>query len=186
MARVKTIKKARQSKKERRCTRCSYIIQPGETYYSIAKMVFPRGGYTVYFCYNHYPKPSDILSGKQSDYARMHEEFDDAVGNATSGDDLVAALTDLESAVTEMSEEYGDSASNIEDGFGHSTYQSEMMESNRDNLAAYADEINNAIADVENNDDDVDDDDEDNDYDRLDELREVANAVLGNQPDLES
>ena len=186
MARIKTVKKARQSKKNRICSKCAYTIQPGESYHSIAKMVFPRGGYMVYFCHDHYPRPSETLSGKQADYARMHEDFDDAIGNATSPDDLLGALQDLDTSVTELSEEYRDSATNIEDGFGHPTYQSEIMGTNSDSLSEYSSHITQILSELENDINSNDEDSDDDGNNKLDDLLELVNTVTEEQPDLES
>ncbi len=181
MARIKTIKKARESKKDRNCSRCSHTIQPGESYYSIAKKVYPAGGYIIFYCSNHYPRPSDTLSGKQSDYARMHEDFEDSINSATISEDLIQALQDLQESISTLSSDYGESAENIEQGFGHPTYQSEIMESNHDNLEEYSDTINDQIHSLKN-----DSDSDDISEEQFDELRELASSVIEEQPDLES
>ena len=180
MARIKTIKNARKSKKDRNCSRCLHTIQPGESYHFIAKKVYPAGGYVIFYCSNHYPRPSDTLSGKQADYARMHEDFEDSINSATTIEELTDALQSLEESVATLSSEYSESADNIEQGFGHTTYQSEIMESNHNNLESYANIINNIISEVENNYGD------ENEEDILDELRAISSSVTEEQPDIES
>ena len=55
------------------------------------------------------------------------EAWEDAIADVESQEDVEQALSDLGDAIEEVAEEYGESADNIEDGFGHETYVSEDL-----------------------------------------------------------
>ena len=151
MARIQHIKKARASKKTRRCRTCQTDIQVGEYYKKIAKKTGPRSSFTAYWCYRHNPKYSDTLSGRSQDLAIIQEDFDEAMSKS-SGEpsdgfvDITQALEDGANSVEEMGEDIRLSAESIEDGFGHSTAQSEAMTETADEFDTWASEIRDVAA----------------------------------------
>ena len=94
------------------------------------------------------PKSSDLT---QSDkLGRMYEAQE--MVEAATGDGqqaLVDALNEAAGLVREVAEDYRESAQNIEDGFGHRTYQCDELDERADEVEAWADELENAAQEVE-------------------------------------
>ena len=67
-----------------------------------------------------------------------------SVDNAETPEEVQEALDDVAGAIRELAEESRETASNIEDGFGHATQQSEDAEARADDLDGWADEIEQA------------------------------------------
>ena len=167
MARINTIKKAKQSKKDRRCKGCGHIVQPGEGYKYIDKRTsYPRfGSIWLIFCQSCHPRLSDTLSGRAAEVAEMEEDFFESAMNATTTDDLRSALEDLKSEVESMKETFEESAGNIESGFEHATERSERMEEIANDLDGFVSELDTVIGNLEDYEEDeeteeLDDDEE--------------------------
>ena len=185
MARVKIVNKARASKTVRSCRICNKIVQVGEPYKSIGKRE-GRNFYTLYFCYRCEPRPSHQLSGRSSDYARMMEAYEDSVGrDDLDHSGLSEALETLSTEASSMAEELTEGADNIEDGFGHSTTQSEVMRETGDELEGWANDLD-SLSDrvLDGAPDDEADPDEDDDSESLEDLLSEANELVGNAPEL--
>jgi hypothetical protein len=74
--------------------------------------------------------------------ARIAQAVDGfSVDNAESEDDVTSALDDVAAAIEELAEESATSASSMEDGFGHSTSQSEEAAERAESLETWAGEI---------------------------------------------
>lgn len=70
--------------------------------------------------------------------------------NEPDASDIVEALEAAASTIRdEVAEGYRESASNIEDGFGHSTSQSEELEGKADEADTWADEVEQAASDMD-------------------------------------
>ena len=156
MARINTIQKAKQSKKDRRCKGCGHIVQPGESYKYIDKRTsYPRfGSVRLIFCQSCHPRPSDTLSGRAAEVAKMEEDFSGSVQSATTTDDLRSALEDLKSEIESMKETFEESAENIESGFGHATERSDRMGEIAGELDEFASNLDTVISDLEDYEDD--------------------------------
>lgn len=131
MARVETHTATR---KEHHCQRCSEPITKGQTYYNWSP------GFRVRPQYQHaahgYPRASQTTGNdKLSTLYGAYESIEDAVGSVEKEDpeslrELASVVSGAKEEVEGVAEEYRESASNIEDGFGHSTFASEEAEEN--------------------------------------------------------
>lgn len=125
--RVHVIKKARASKKVRKCETCGHEIQVGESY----KYARQRTGYPYYFtrirmwCSAHRPsRYTFIQNPKVAELMRAQDELDEALGDEFEPDDAQSALEAAADAIDDLAEQHRESAENIEMGFGHETEQS--------------------------------------------------------------
>lgn len=94
--------------------------------------------------------------------ARLSQIEHDAmqqVDSVESEEDVTAILSEAAEAIREVAEEKRESASNIEEGFGHSTYQSDELNEQADSLDSWADKVESA--DVPDLPGEVQDEDED-------------------------
>ncbi len=131
----------------RHCDKCGTEIEPGQPYKWIKPKSGPYGGRLMVRCgtcpvwqvweYNH------SLSSQLARIAYEAEESFDAEAPETAD-----AVTDILSTAAEeirnLAEEKRDSASNIEEGFGHPTSSSEELEEIADSLESWADEVEQA------------------------------------------
>lgn len=69
------------------------------------------------------------------------EQALDSLGEFEDADDVQSVLGDLASEIEGLAEEREESASAIEDGFGHETYQSEELRQHAQNLQDFASEL---------------------------------------------
>lgn len=138
-----------------KCEKCSTEIKPGDPYKWVKPKSGPYGGRKrtrCAACPNW--RSSELTSSPAlSTLYAAQETFADDLAAAETAEDVKAALEALAEGVREAGEVYRESASNIEDGFGHSTYQSEELNEKADALESAADEIENA--DVEDFDEDA-------------------------------
>ena len=149
MARVQTVAAARASTKPRICRQCQHEIQTGEPYKFVAKKTGPRSSVRLIWCREHFPKQSDLLSGRASDFARITEGFDEAKKDSLTG--MQSALSNLSEDIREFAQDIKDSADSIEQGFGHPTAQSESMSNTADELEQWADRLQNHADDCPEN-----------------------------------
>ena len=76
------------------------------------------------------------------------EGLEDALGaNELTPSDATEAMSQAASDIRGVAEEYREGANNIEEGFGHSTAQSDEMNEKADDLDGYADELENLTFD---------------------------------------
>jgi len=143
MARTTFVKARRVGKKgayELRCNGCGQPIEIGQPY-KWFKMKTTYGGIKR----SYHPDCEIPPSHRTS--SRMGEIYD---AQATLGKDLEAAqdfdgireaLEAFSSVVREVGEGYTESADNMEEGFGHETYQSQEIRERAEGLESWADEI---------------------------------------------
>jgi len=145
MARV-NVRKARKSYT---CGGCGDAITPG-TQYRWAKT---RYGPKITRCMKVECtiKQSELTgSEKLSTLYAVVEGLDELkVDSYDSLEDLATDVRGFSEQVTEVAEMYRESASNIEDGFGHSTMQSEELEQKADDVESWASEIEEAASNIE-------------------------------------
>ena len=149
MPRINSVQSARASKKERRCATCRHEIQIGETYRYIDKKTGPSSGYRVIFCSIHFPRPSQLLSGRAAELAAIFESIQDAFDEAQSVADVAEALHSAAEEGRSLAEDIRSAAESIEDGFGHETQQSENMKETADNIDEWAERIEEAARDLD-------------------------------------
>lgn len=141
------------------CEKCGTEITVGSPYKWIKPKSGPYGGrmrVRCMTCPNWRPSETTSSAALSVLYGAQ-EAADDALGDwdANDGADaLREILTNLAEGVREAAEVYEESASNMEDGFGHETSLSAE-------LREKAEALNSAADDIEGNADDIEDFDED-------------------------
>jgi hypothetical protein len=126
------------------CGKCRKEILPGDPYKHISPRSGPYGGRKLIRCGAcpnwHVWEYSSSLSARVAQI--QHDAWDSFDGTTfESNDDVESWLQDVASQVRELAEEKEEGASNIEDGFGHETYQSAELREASENLNSWADEI---------------------------------------------
>lgn len=121
------------------CESCSAEILPGQPY----KWVQPKNGGRRTRC-GDCPtwQPWDLSSALWARIAQIQDGFD--VSDVDNPDDVRAALGEMAEEIRGLAEEKRESQSNIEDGFGHPTSQSDELGETADSLESWADDIDNA------------------------------------------
>lgn len=120
----------------------SHNIKKGETYYW---WKFRHGGKVMS---KTPPKPSQLTMSKMSAAYAASEDLDSAIDGADSLDDLKDALQTAADAIRDVGQEYRDSAENIREHFPESP-TADDCEEKADGLEAWADDIENAISEVD-------------------------------------
>lgn len=134
------------------CDHCHTAIEIGTPYKHISPKSGPYGGRQLN---RHESCPTwqvwEYSSSLSARIAQIQDAFQtDMAGTIESPEDVTAALEAAAEAIRELAEEKRESASSIEDGFGHATYQSEELEQTADDLESWADEIENvSVPDLE-------------------------------------
>lgn len=127
------------------CDHCRKDIEIGTAYKHISPKSGPYGGQQRN---RHESCPTwqvwDYSSSLSARLAQVSHDFSEAISGVESEDDVTTALTDAAEAVREIANEKHESASNIEEGFGHSTSASEELEQVADDLESWADDIESA------------------------------------------
>ena len=188
MPKVKTVKSARPSAKTRRCRRCGHEIQVGEEYKHFSKKTGPRSSVTYNYCANHYPRRSELMSGRAAELEAIIENYDDDMKKCkayTQGTlkELVTILNTTQNDITSLADDIEDAATNIEDGFGHSTAQSEAMTDTASELHEWADSIQEVIDTIEVWEPE-DPEDEDGTEKEIEDLFLEAEMAINEQPEL--
>jgi hypothetical protein len=131
-----------------RCGACGKAIEIGTPYKWVKPKSGPYGG-TKRSRHASCPswKPSELTSSTalSSVYAAQ-ENASEQLGKLSpedTADDIRQIVQDAAEGVREGAEAWRESASNIEDGFGHSTYQSDELNEKADTLESAADDLEN-------------------------------------------
>lgn len=128
----------------RTCGKCHQEIKVGDPYKHISPRSGPYGGRTMYRCAScpdwHVWEYSSSLSARVAQISHdFWESFNDTTFEST--DEVQELLNSAAEAIREIAEEKREGASNIEDGFGHSTYQSDELNDIADQLDSWADDV---------------------------------------------
>ena len=145
MPKVTHVKSARAVPVPRKCRQCGHEIAVGEAYKHFTKRFSP----TVFFCSEHSPKGSDLVGGKAGDLLRIGEDLDDSLNGAETVEDIESALDTAVQEANDLAEQLAESASNIEDGFGHSTMMSEEIQGRADEIETWVGELESAKDDCQ-------------------------------------
>jgi len=128
-----------------KCGKCGCEIKVGDPYKHITPKSGPYGGRTMRRCAScpqwQVWEYSSSLSAR---VAEISHDFWNEVDNASDADEVQECLNSAAERVREIAEEKREGASNIEDGFGHSTYQSDELNDVADQLDSWADDIESA------------------------------------------
>jgi hypothetical protein len=165
MARVTYVKsaKGRKDGRARRCSNCGIEILPGAPYKWFASRI-GRYSQRKDFCADCRIRPSMMTTSPHlSTIYAGQEAAEDALaagGSDMSLTDIADAVRGYAEALREASESYGESADNIEDGFGHETSTSADIREKADECESLADTVESAADDIEGMDDPEADEDE--------------------------
>lgn len=127
------------------CDQCTKPIEVGSPYKHISIKTGPTSSHKLVRC-NLCPT-WDVWEYSNSASARCAQivhEAETALADVTTADDASDALQVAADAARELAEEKRESARNIEDGFGHSTTQSEELTDLADQLEDWAANLENA------------------------------------------
>lgn len=147
-----TIEDKSQPLPNRTCDKCGTEIKPGMPYKWVKTKTTYGGTKRVRCATCPTWTQSELSTSKMAGVYAAQEEFSDFIGswNPDDGIDAVRdALNNCAEQVRSVGEEYRESASNIEEGFGHPTYMSEELEQKADELESWADEIEQAVDSVD-------------------------------------
>jgi hypothetical protein len=147
---TKTVADKNKPKPPETCTACHLPIKIGTPYKWIQPKSGPYGGRRMS---RHEACPSwqvwDYSNSLSAQLARVAHDFWEAVDQAEGTDDVQSALDDAGASIEEIAGQKREGAENIESGFGHSTSQSEELESMADELETWASDVTSAtIPDV--------------------------------------
>jgi hypothetical protein len=95
------------------------------------------------------PKPSQLCNPKLSSAYEAMETLEDAIPEATTPDDLVAALQEAIGGVQSSIEEYDETVSNLEDAWPGGCPALEEATEKRDNLQTCVDDLETAVSEIE-------------------------------------
>lgn len=117
-------------------------ILPGTPYKHVTPKSGPYGGRQRN---RHAAHPSwqpwDLSSSLSARIQQVQYEAETALGGVDDPDSATQVLADAAEAIRGLAEEKREAAQNMEEGFGHSTSQSEELEGQADELEAWADEV---------------------------------------------
>lgn len=122
-----------------KCDHCDEEIKVGQPY----KWIEPNGQ-RIRNRHEDCPtwKVWEYSSSLSARIAQIQEEgMNGFPDDATEESDISSFVEDLASQIRELAEEKRESASNIEDGFGHSTYQSDELNETADSLDEWAEGV---------------------------------------------
>jgi chromosome segregation ATPase len=140
MARIHRIAKSR---KEQRCMNGGHVIEVGSSYL----WMNPRYRGKMVTCPVHPFKGSQMTGGKLSGVYAANEDLEETMSHfgepmeAGDLDSLAEAVQSAADEVRTVAEEYEESATNIEDGFGHETFMSSELREKAEEVEGYASEL---------------------------------------------
>lgn len=144
MARVTFVKSARASKKERRCVRCGYVIQPGESYRHAGFKTSPYSSMVRNWCKDHPPRQSELTMNDRLSRLYAAQE---AISDAKTIDDIACALDDAADTAEEVRDDYQESHDNMPESLQYSS-TAEELESKVEACDTWADALRQAANEV--------------------------------------
>lgn len=146
------------------CTTTDRQILPGQGYKWIKPKSGPYGGSQRN---RHAEHPNwhqwEYSSSLSARVAQIQHDFTEALGEGWDDPDFVReTLSNTAESIRELAEEKREAATNIEDGFGHETSQSEELNGIADELETWADDVEGAeVPDLPDPEDAADEDKDD-------------------------
>lgn len=165
-----------------KCQKCGTEILPGQPY----KWIEPKMRGMMVRCTScpnwNVWEYSSSLSAR---IAEVQSNAADALaGDFESADDLTSILGDIASEIRSLAEEKEEAASNMEEGFGHETYQSAEIREQAEQLESWADEVENTDIPEAPTTDEVECEDEWHEEDEEDRDGDVCPECGGDTPQL--
>lgn len=167
-----------------KCEKCGKDIEIGTPYKHVSPKSGPYGGRQR----NRHAacpgwKPSELTSSQHLStiYAAQEaaEEALSAWGDEDGHEALQEIITTLAEGFREASESYGESADNIEEGFGHETSMSAELREKAEALESSADEVEQAADDIDEFDEDAAREEAEDEVEALDEEMITEAAIRG-------
>jgi hypothetical protein len=174
----RTVEDRTQPKANLRCDSCGKDIEPGQSYKWVQPKSGPYGGRKR----NRHAdcptwRPSELTSSNvKSILWSATEAFDDAIGGAETVQEIRDLVEEVATAAQDAIDALTESADNMEEGFGHETYQSTELRERAEEIEGWMDELSNWDADEDP--DELDDLDID-----ADAIRAEVVAELGDDAD---
>ncbi len=127
------------------CDHCRQPIEIGTPYKHVTPKSGPYGGRQR----NRHEKcpswqPWDLSNSLDARIAQVVDQWERDSASVETEDDVTSALETMASGIRELAEEKQESASNMEEGFGHETEQSMQLAETAEALSSWADEIEGA------------------------------------------
>lgn len=155
MARLRYVKSFRGTSKTKdgclTCSSCGHKIKKGDSYRwwanKMGRSSFKRVRCSKATCT---PKPWEYMTTSPhiAGLMQAEEAGQEAVAAVEFGGDaeefcsaIASAVQDIAGSVREVGEGYSEGAANMEEGFGHPTYQSEDLEQKGSQVDSQADEV---------------------------------------------
>ena len=161
-----------------RCSKCGKTITPGMPYQWWAnKLPRARGSVRRIRCMDCTPSRADMTPGRRGELMRAQESFDNQLAEATTFDDLRSVRDDIAQQLHDLASELTDGADNMEQGFGHETYQSQELRERGETLDEVADRMEYTEPDNEPEEDDEDQDEQALEN-ALDAYREAISEIM--------
>ena len=129
-----------------KCESCGKVIPVGDPHKHVTPKSGPYGGSKRVRC-SKCPtwQVWDLSHSLSAQIARISHEAQEAFNaGVESVDDVEAILSQAAEEIRGLAEEKRESAGNIEDGFGHSTYVSDELNEVADSLESWADDVEQA------------------------------------------
>lgn len=128
-----------------RCGSCGKDIEVGTPY----KWIEPKSGpYGGRFMARHASCPTwqvwEYSSSLSARIAQLQYEGEQALSAACSQEDIEAARDSIAAEIEALADEKEEAAQNMEDGFGHETYQSTEIRETADSLRSWGEEVGQA------------------------------------------
>lgn len=149
MPRITTVKCAKERKNPDGSLKPNLVceldeteIKPGDPYKWVRVKTGPRSSHKRVRCHTC---PTwqrwDLSNSLSARLEKVSHDLGVAVAEAGDGDDATSARDEAASAIRELAQEKRESASNVEEGFGHPTEQSEELAGIAEQLDSWAEEI---------------------------------------------
>lgn len=140
--------KIRTARKEWKCQRCGATISPGDKY----RVVSRRYAGKIIRCMGaecEIKRWELTSSDKLAELYRIEDELSCLDPYVYDPHSLATDVTGYAEQVREVAEQYRESATNIEDGFGHETFMSQELNDKADEVESWADDLENAAGAIE-------------------------------------
>jgi hypothetical protein len=124
------------------CGKCGNEIEVGQPYKWVKIKSGPYGGRTMVRCATCPTwRQSELTTSNMSGIYAAQERLDDELQSVEDYDGLVDLASSLADEIRDVANLYNESADNMEEGFGHSTYQSDELREKGESLESWADEV---------------------------------------------
>lgn len=175
VAKVHTVNKSRKA--QGRCGDCEKPIKAGDGYRWWTIGFRSRSKYKRCMACPVPPPSQRESSAAVAHILASQEMVYGALDACGSREDVVAALEDFASGISEAAETWGESADNIEQGFQHETEQSQRFREASESAESFADEVESAASNL----DEYDETSEETEEEYLERIIQEARDAVDNE-----